>query len=241
MAGLPKANFIFQPAPFRILYAEALIEPTQYRDRVTGALGDWAYNAQYLIPKNHPQFAQLDSTLAQLAMTAFGTVQGVVFPLDDGDQFNHKRVAEGKKAYDHYFGHFILRVKSKVEAADGRKLVPPHLVVMQNGKMVDYVGDARPMAAPFFYSGVNAVGGVNLACFIGKREQFVTAYIERVMSLNTGDRIQVGKSNDEMFGSADSYAQYVGQISNESVLPPQTSAVGYTPGAVAGRPKEDWE
>lgn len=213
----PKVPFVIQPEPFTLLYAEDLMTATPYTDPATGVAGAPTYSCQCIIPATHSLIESLKSTLMQMAGSAFPGMN-IKYPMRLGDQLNAARIAKGKKPYDHYVGAFVLFAKSNEKTLLGKMLMPPRLVVLQNGAMVDYADAQRPLAAPFFYSGVKACGAFTLQGYAGFGGG-ITCYIDRIISFNTGDKISIGKSNEEVFGSADSMAQYVGHVSAESVMP----------------------
>lgn len=239
--------FVFPgPDPFRILYAESLVKPSSYTDPQTGLVSPPAYNAQFLIPKSHPLLPALNSALAQTAKAAFGTCEGVLFPLLDGDEENKRKVAAGGKAFDAYVGVYVLKVKSKLESAAGKSLIPPALAAYfpdQTPSMVDYVGPARGLAEQFFYSGVNALGKIAIGPTTIKDPRrgdahYISAYVNGVMSLNTGERINLGHSAAATYVGMQDVKAHVGVISGQRVLPPAATGGVIN---VAGRPKEDWE
>lgn len=216
-SSYPRVEFVIQPSPFIVLYGEDLLTAKPYRDPVTGILGAPRFGCQAIIPNDHPQLADLKSTVLKVWADAFGGDAGKL-PLKSGDKINAERVAGGKKPYDIYAGAMVLYCKSNEKTADGRVLMPPRLVVLQGGKMVDYQNEQRQLAAPFFYSGVKACGAFKFQAYAGMGRG-VTCYVERVMSFNTGDRLAIGKSSEDVFGSVDSYAEYVGRVTAESVVP----------------------
>jgi hypothetical protein len=149
------------------------------------------------------------------------TPLGLKLPIKSGASLiakaNAKAAALGRKPPERKFyeGHFVLSVNSYATNPDGVAQTPPRLVVMQNGAQVPYVDEERPLAKRFFYDGVMASIAVGFRAFTGG-EGGVTAYVQRVMSLDAGERIAIGKSDEDVFGSADNYKEYVGHVTAET-------------------------
>lgn len=224
----PKVPFVIQPEPFTLLYAEDLLTAKPYTDPATGIAGAPRYACQCVIPATHSLLGTLQNTLLQIGNSAFPGRE-IKYPLRSGDNINAARVAAGKKPYDFLAGAFVLYGKSNEKTQAGRMLMPPRLVVLQGGRMVDYLDAQRSMAAQFFYSGVKACGSFTFQAYAGMGSG-VTCYIDRVISFNEGERIVIGKSNEEMFDS-DSMAHYTGHASVESVMPqPQPPQYAPPPG-----------
>ncbi len=133
------------------------------------------------------------------------------YPVDDGTKIADAARANNR---DREFarGKILFKAKSSVATLTGEPLMPPRLVVLQNGKYQPYgVTNDRTLATPFFYSGVMAIGTFNFVGYTGMGGG-VTAYLNEVLSLNTGDRIGGGVDPEEKYGSADKFAQYTGHV-----------------------------
>lgn len=221
----PRVEYILQPEPFTLLFAEDLMTPKSYLDKATGRQGAPRYSCQIVMKADHPKLGLLYQFVQQIAAQSLPGHPGPHLPIVSGDELNRVRIAEGKKPYDVYTNAWVLRAASNertmptAQFPQGKPLVPPRLVVMQNGTMTDYLDAARPQAAPFFYSGVEAVGIFKFQAYTGMGGG-VTCYVERIMSLARGERIAIGKSNEDAFGSADSYTQHLGHVTAESIVPP---------------------
>lgn len=228
-------NFVFNK-PIRLLYTNALIGPVAFRND-DGTQGSPRFNMQGLIPPDHPQLGAFQQLVLKVArndlpahVDAAGqwTHEGLKLPLKNGDRLIAESVAKarakGKEPPDRsfYAGQMVLLAQKPEKSRAGAVLNPPGLVVLQNGKMVEYADAQRPLAKDFFYSGVMASVSVQLKGFTGFGGG-VTCYLDRVLSLNTGDRIPVGRDDESTFGSADSYSEYVGHVSVESVIPRELS------------------
>ncbi len=65
----------------------------------------------------------------------------------------------------------------------------------------------------FFYSGVLAIGTFMFSAYEGFGGG-VTAYLNEVLSLNSGDKIAGGPDAEEKYGDASRFDQYTGHVSN---------------------------
>lgn len=229
-------QFVFQ-RPIRILYTDALMVAKPFKND-DGTQGMPRFNCQGLIPLDHPQINEFKALVMKVAreglpvhVDAAGqwTHAGLKLPLKTGEQMIAEGVAKanakGRAAPDreHYRGNMVLFMQKPEKAQDGRTLPPPRLVVMQGGAMREYVDANRLLAKDFFYNGVLAAVSVQLKAFTGFGGG-VTCYIDRVMSLNVGDRINIGRSDEDVFGTADSFNEYIGHATSESVIPAQQAA-----------------
>ena len=206
-------DFVFTK-PVRLVYTNSLIAPIAFRDK-SGVQGLPRYNTQALIPKDHPQLGDLEKLILGLAAEKFPgrDVKGLGLPLKDGDRLYAEAKARGKDR-PFYPGHMVLFAQKPEKSRAGTVLAPPRLVVMQSGKWVEYSDEQRPLAKQFFYNGVL----VSLAVQFKEYPGFgggVTCYLDRLASLNTGEHIQVGRDDDDVFGSTDNYSEYVGHVTAE--------------------------
>jgi hypothetical protein len=93
---------------------------------------------------------------------------------------------------------------------------------MQGGQWKNY-SDQREIAKPFFYNGVEALMELQFVAY-DLQGGLVKCYLRRAASFNIGTPIPIGRSDDEVWGSADSYSEYVGRVTAETVMPPQAGA-----------------
>ena len=209
-------NFLINP-PGRLVYTDSLIAPKAFRSK-DGAGGLPRYNCQVLIAETNPVIPQLQALILKIAAEKFAPrdVRTLKLPLKSGISLNGERVTQGKQPLDFYPGNFVLFAQKPEKSRAGALLTPPGLKVLQGGKPVDY-SNRRDLAKSFFYNGVLAAVSVQFKDFSGFGGG-ITCYLDRVLSMNSGDLINVGRSDEDVFGSADSYAEYVGTISAESVL-----------------------
>jgi len=237
--SFPSVSFTFTK-PVRLLYTETLLQPKKFKND-DGTEGLPRYNLQGIIPPDHPQLGEFYGLVLQVAQQALPahvdqtgqwSPQGLKLPIKSGDQMiaehQAKARARGKQPADKafYAGQWVVFAQKPEKSQAGNLLQPPVLVVLQNGQKVRYEDEQRSLAKPFFYNGVLASVSVQLKGFTGFGGG-VTCYIDRVLSLNTGERINIGRSDDDVF--ADDYSQYVGHVSAESVVPLQHP---YAPGGI---------
>ena len=231
--SFPSVNFTFTK-PIRLLYTDSLIQPKKFKND-DGTEGMPRFNIQGIISPDHPQLAEYGQAILNVARQALPahvdstgawTHEGLKLPLKSGDQMIAEAAAKarargrepGDKSF--YAGQKVMFAQKSERSQAGALLVPPILVVLQGGQKVRYEDEQRSLAKSFFYNGVLAVVSVQLKAYTGFGGG-VTCYLDRLMSLNMGDRINIGRTDDDVFGSSDDYSQYVGHVSAEAVLPPQ--------------------
>lgn len=207
-----------------ILIWPSLIRPEAYKGNLP------RYKATFLFRADHPELPALKAAVMQAAAEAFPGVPAdrLELPLKNGDKRYDEWLAEGK---DRPFvkGHFLLDTHANEKDKDGKLRFPPNLYLRTNDPMTgepaytEFSGEGRAGAEKVMYGGV-------LACFIGafgKWEKGVTCYLNDVVSLNTDGplgRIATKASAESKFGSADSYNEYVGHVTSQSVMPQQAGA-----------------
>lgn len=124
-------------------------------------------------------------------------------PWTNGDKLADKAKLKGK---DREFsrGKIVVTSRSKFQ---------PILSVVQNGKITDIDGEAgAQLIRKVFYNGTEVLAEFNLQAYdavddTGK--DGVTAYLNRVLSLNRGARLSGGQSSAEVFKS------YIGAATDE--------------------------
>ena len=216
MAQDQAENFVLTK-PGRLVYTHSLIAAVPFRND-DGTTGLPRYNCQVLIRKDNPQLGELQAVVTKVASAAFPgrDVQTLKLPLRDGDKLNTERAQRAKAALDFYSGHFVLFAQKPEKSRAGAMLNPPGLKVLQGGQHVDYSEPAqRMLAKPMFYNGVLASVSVQFKAFSGFGGG-VTCYLDRVLSLNVGDLIPIGRDDDSIFGTPDSFSEYVGHATAES-------------------------
>lgn len=125
-------------------------------------------------------------------------------PWENGDDYIARIKREkGDKAPDNAF------MAGKVLLKAHAVLYPPNLSVLMPGRgIVDFRDDARLTVKDKFYSGCQVLAEYNFQAYqVGKNLPGVTAYLNKVCSLNKGERRGGGRSGSEVFSG------YVGKIS----------------------------
>jgi hypothetical protein len=209
---LPQPRNMFPKVPFssdnpsRLVWVK-LFEPEEYN-------GKMQYTVTQVIPFTNPKLQLLKDTLKKVASDAFpGISTGLTWPIKDGNAANAARAAAGKREYDFFRDHMVLKATTRV--VDYRP--PPALVLKQAGETKWFEGEARAEAKRFFYDGVEGGLYVTFQAWKSPAGQGVTCYLERVCSINMGDKLELGRSNDDVFaGVNDSLSEYVGHVSAES-------------------------
>lgn len=167
------------------------------------------YKVAFLLDADHRDLPRLKKHLATIAKGKFGTVEGVKYPIEAGDAVAAKGAAKGKK-YDFCAGKVVLSTHSV--ASDDR--YPPRLVLYK-GPDKDpqaFLDESRPMAQPYFYSGVQCVGLLNFGTYDPPLGPGVHCYINRIMSFNFGDKIASGTDDATAFGGMEQFKGYVGAV-----------------------------
>jgi len=113
------------------------------------------------------------------------------FPFTDGNKLVEKAKKAGKDG-SYNAGKVIVAARSKYE---------PRLSGIENGKPVDYEGDARKAAKTKFYFGVEVLAQLNFVAYdgVGNNPDGVTAYLNMVFTTNKGKRVAGGASAAEVF------------------------------------------
>lgn len=217
-----------KPAP--MIWA-SVIDPRPARKLKTGEPIEPTYEATWLFPPDHQDLPPLRALLAKLiANFDHETIKekirankdagrepysGLKFPLENGDKIADRGKAQGKdREFTRGMAVFQAKVSVMVNAGPnkGKLLQPPNLVVLQNGAYVRYRDEERPLAKKFFYSGVLAVGIFGLMPYSGMGGG-IAAYLNEILSLNVGEKINTGVDDEARYGPADAYKGYVGHVS----------------------------
>jgi hypothetical protein len=218
-----------KPAP--IVWAHVII-PRPERRLKNGEMVAAAYETTFLLSTDHPDLKPIKAIMAKVATNfeAFADriaenkkmerapLDGIKFPLENGNKIADKGKAADK---DREFarGMALLKAKSNVEIKTGPKkgqlLLPPRLVVLQNNQYVRYSEEhERGLARKFFYSGVLAIGTFGFSPYAGMGGG-VAVYLNEILSLNAGEKINTGVDDEAKYGSADQFKDYVGRVSAE--------------------------
>lgn len=178
------------------------------------------FEASFMIPVDDTEdLPAIKALLGRAAMEKFGTTTGIKFPLQDGN-----KVADAAKLKnrDREFlrGQVLLAAHANTVSAKGDTLNPPRLsVLVQNamsgkGEYVDYEGEHRQIADKFFYPGVLLRADITVATYPAPLGPGVHAYVNHLLSFNSGEKLAIGMDNDARWGDADeTFKQYVGHVS----------------------------
>lgn len=198
------------PAP---IVWESLITPKPAHT-VAGIVYKAQYEVTFLFEPDHPDLKAIKVILGQLAMAQFGRVDNLKYPLKDGTKEADKAAAASKDR-EFFRGKVMFQPHVPVTRADGVTLLaPPRLVVLKDKKYLRFEDDAaRPAAKKLFYPGCNCVGEFGFMAYTGMGGG-VTAYVNEVLSLNSGERIAGGMDDEAKYGAADKWSQYVGTVSS---------------------------
>lgn len=231
MTEAVKHQFV-KPAP--IIWAH-LITPRKARV-VNGNEFKPQFEVSWLFEPDHPDFLALRGLLGQIATAEFGAQRVSVpldqpgalkYPLENGTKLADAAAAKGK---DREFlrGKILFKPHSVSVRRSGEKADPPRLKALVNGKYVGFEDDAeRPAAAKLFYPGALCVGEVTLRPYTGMGGG-VTAFLNEILTLNAGARINAGSQDDEAkYGAADKWSQYVGTVSSVDPTAGMTAGIPF--------------
>lgn len=198
------------PAP---IVWESLVTPKPSHT-VAGIVYKAQFEVTFLFEPDHPDLKAIKSIFGQLAMAQFGRVDNLKYPLKDGTKEADKAAAASKDR-EFFRGKVLFQPHVPVTKADGvTPLTPPRLKVLNAGKYVRYEDDAsRPAAKKFFYPGCLCVGEFGFSAYTGMGGG-VTAYVNEVLSLNSGERIAGGMDDETKYGDVNKWSQYVGTVSS---------------------------
>lgn len=182
--------------------------------------GEPKFSASFVFPPEHPDFAIIKQTAIALAkakwpgkdLSAEYKAGNFKMPWEAGDKLADKRLAKIKDAGkaiddkgDFQRGNFIVKASSKFA---------PRLAYIENGKIsADLEGAGITAHKGKFYFGVKVLAQINLVAYDGVGEDGkdgVTAYLNLVLSTNTGTRLAGGASASEVFKG------YAGTMSTEN-------------------------
>ncbi len=214
MADLTKQYVMTVPAPFVWNY---LITPKPERTVTKPGRAPIVFKAAYeatiLFAPDHPDWVNIRALLRS-AHSALPAGASEKFPVDDGTKIADEAKAKNKDR-EWARGKILFNPHSNVKKQDGSALMPPRLVALLNGKYVTYgtAEQPRELATPYFYSGVLGIGTFMIDGYEGMGGG-VTAYLNEVLSLNTGERIAGGPDAEEKYGPATDFSKYTGHVSS---------------------------
>lgn len=202
MSDKQEASLFQITKPVRLVY-ENLFEARHVGPRGS-TNGTPKYDVTLTIPPDHPDLPAMKALALEVARAKWpgrdviGDARNNLFkfPFDSGDKIADRAKQRGK---DEEFkrGQIVLASRSKYE---------PSLSAVVNGKLIEYTGiggnPPRAAAKQHFYRGVEVLVQVNFVAYngVGQNPDGVTAYLNMVLSLGTGERIAGGaRSAAEVF------------------------------------------
>lgn len=220
------SSFVFEmqhPAP--MIYGW-VIKPRPERT-VKGEKFASQYEGTILFPQDHLDLPQLRKQLAEVASgfdkfaehiaankaAGRSPYDGIKFPLTNGTAEADAGKAIGKD-YEFKRGMGVFQASAGIARRDGTPLSPPRLKVLQDGKFVRYDENERALAGKFFYSGVLVVGTFALSPWKSPAGMGVKAYLNEILSINSGEKIVTGADDEARYGSPDRFSKYVGKVSS---------------------------
>lgn len=178
---------------------------------------------QYIDDEGAFQTASLNSLCLRAAMAKFQMSQddllaaikhgGIRWPVKDGDKQNERRVNKNQQPREHYAGTYFINPKSNATDQEGNKQPPPTLFKpvrgedgKPTGKRLDLDDENdRKDAEGLFLPGNFVKGRVSLVA--GGTEEannrYITMYLNSLIFVRTGPRIQYGMSAEATFGGID--------------------------------------
>jgi hypothetical protein len=199
-----EGRFKFDAAPITFFYPNVITPKTP--DFGGGRKGKPGYQIQVGIAPDHPDLPALKALCKAVAKAKFGTLEGVSFPLKDGDKQADKAKASGK-AREFLRGQVILKAGSTQYA--------PQLFYVANGEVIEVQEDMRAQVGSKFYSGCEGTVGINLVAYEGNGDNIphsVVAYLYDVVSLCRGKKVGGGGASKYA-----GFAKNMGTVSDKDV------------------------
>lgn len=166
--------------------------------------GKKKYSLSYEFTPDSKVLAALKSKMVQVAKAANPNidVKTLRLPITSGDKLAEKAEANGKKR-EWSKGKVVLTARSEFQ---------PGVSHVVGGSLIDVDGENAAQIKKSFYTGVLALGEINLVYYApiedGDRPG-ITAYINKVCSLNKGERLTGGRS------AAETFKGYIGTSTDE--------------------------
>jgi hypothetical protein len=175
------------------------------------AQGEPKYSAVFMFEPESPDFLAMKALAAKIARERFPgrALNTLKFPFQSGDAAadarNAKQATKGKSPDgDWSRGKVLMKASSQF---------PIGLAGIENGKAVDYDTEAQRTAAQskFFFGAKVFAGFIFVTHEVGSNTPGVTAYLNSVLTTNTGTRIAGGRPS-----TAEKFKGYIGSISQEN-------------------------
>jgi len=198
-----------------------LFVATKFKDPATGReANEPTFDGTFLFAPDHPDLPAIRSALMQVASDTWPSAQfsdpskpgfmELDWALKSGDAMADAAKTKGKDA-EHFRGFYVMRAHSFDK-------YPPGLGCVINGQLRDVPrsGEERITFQKYFYGGVNVLGQIGFRGYqVGNNKPGVTAYLQVVCSLGTGDHNSKlegggGKSASSLF------SKHIGHVTDVS-------------------------
>src|SRR5579859_1190495 len=171
----------------------------KFRDAKEGEKG--GYDATFLFDAGSAELANIKAIAARIVdAQAFKDKEGALIPRhllqvpwETGEAYVARRKRESG---DKFTGGELFAGKVLLKS---NTIYAPPLSLFANG-LTKFQAESRSMAEKYFYPGVRVVAEINLQPHsVGSNMPGVKAYLNELISTNTGDRIAGGKPTEEKF------------------------------------------
>lgn len=195
--------------PARLTFPKGLMEARQFEGK-----GDFKYQSRIFLDADHPDLPGVKETIKRVANEARPGIDINAFnkPLKNGDKeadkVKAKKGAKYKNEGEYQRGKVVIGSRSKFE---------PNLSVLLPNKQIVKLTTAelKSQYRDKFYFGANVIVEFNFVWYKEIKEgdkPGVTAYIQKVMAVEGGERIGGGRSEEDAFSG------YLGHVSSASPL-----------------------
>lgn len=185
-------SFDIDEAPFLFC---SVTEPQAYKGK------DPSYSFTMGLKPDSQQLAALKAALKKVALDAFGTTEGIKFPLSLGDAKAEKqKKRDSGKSYERARGYVLFKAGSPAQ-------YPPTLAFVSGGVVTPVTEANRVVAKKHFYAGVYGHADVSLQAYDGNGNTDpadgpvigpgVAAYIRVVISNAHGENLGSGVNVDK--------------------------------------------
>lgn len=220
---------------YRVLRPVLLAYPSVITPRAFGPKnkpkGDPKYGGTFVFAPDHPDLKPIKDLIVKVARAMFpgGSLKEMSFPISNGDDLIERQVAalvrQGKSATEQ------AAIREKFSWAKGKALLKasskfqPALAVVNAGEIVNLDTEVlKTTNKGAFYFGVQALPEFNFiagARTSADSKDYVTAYLNGLVSINTGDKIGGGGSLAERFsgyvGTAKDYDPTAGATTDDDI------------------------
>ena len=218
--AVQKVNtLLFEITSPAVLAFPEVFTATKFKDPKTGReANDATFDATFLFRADHPDLPAIRAALLKAAADTWPSAQfadpakpgfmDLDWALKSGDAMADAAKTQDRDA-EHLRGYLVMRAHSFEK-------YPPGLGCVINGVLKDVPrsGEERATFSKYFYGGANVLGQVGFRGYqVGNNKPGVTAYLQVVCALGTGDRNPrleggSGKSASAMF------SKHVGHVTS---------------------------